>query len=178
MTNSLLLIDDDQEFATILQKQLQRHGYNVTLAHRVDTALAEIEKAHFSHAIVDLNLKIESGLRLIPIIKKKCPTAKIVVITGYASLSTSIDAIKLGASYYLAKPVDINDVISAFDQLPEIDSNQSIQSMPLNKDIQVKEWETIHETLKNCAFNISKTAQVLGMHRRTLQRKLKKRMIY
>ena len=172
-TKSLLLIDDDIEYASILSKQLTKHSFIVSITHSIEEAMSILNKDTFNYSIVDLNLKTSSGLKVIPLIKQKNPDAKIVMLTGYASINTSIDAIKLGATYYLSKPVDVTEIINSFDLMP---NDINLGTEPLI-DLKTKEMELILEILKENDFNITKTASKLGMHRRTLQRKLKKRFI-
>ena len=172
-TKSLLLIDDDIEYASILSKHLYKHSFTVSIAHSLDEAITILNSNIFNYSIVDLNLKSSSGLKVIPLIKQNNPNAKIVMLTGYASINTSIDAIKLGATYYLSKPVDVIDIINSFDLIP---NDINLGAEPL-LDLKAKEMELIIESLKENDFNITKTAAKLGMHRRTLQRKLKKRFI-
>ncbi|RAP36844.1 two-component system response regulator [Candidatus Marinamargulisbacteria bacterium SCGC AAA071-K20] len=174
MSKSFLLVDDDPDYLEILDKQLTRNGFMVVAVDDFSKAELAISSRSFSHAIVDLNLKNNSGLRLIPKIKEKNPEAKVVVLTGYASFNTSIDAIKLGASYYLAKPVGIQEILASFDKQPL--TGLEAEGATQTKDIKHQEWETIHQVLKENNFNISKTAEALGMHRRTLQRKIKKKL--
>lgn len=173
MNKSLLLIDDNSDYLEILDKQLTRNGFRVVAVDDFSKAELAISLYAFTHAIVDLNLKNNSGLCLIPKIKEKNPKSKIVVLTGYASFNTSIDAIKLGAMYYLAKPVGIQEILESFDKEPNTDLD--LANIHQTKDIKLQEWETIHQALKDNNFNISKTAESLGMYRRTLQRKIKKR---
>lgn len=173
ITKSLLLLDDDVEYASILSKHLSKYNFQVSVAHSVNDVISLIDNNSFNYSVIDLNLKTASGLKVIPLIKRKNPNAKIIMLTGYASISTSIDAIKLGATYYLSKPVDVIDIIDSFDLEPN-DINLGAET---SLDLKAKEMELIIETLKENDFNITKTATKLGMHRRTLQRKLKKRFI-
>ena len=120
----------------------------------------------------DLNIGGESGLKLIRPLLEASPGARILVLTGYASIATAVEAIKLGASHYLAKPSNTDDIIAAFartegDAAAPLDGRQS--------SIKTVEWEHIHQMLVDTDFNISEAARRLGMHRRTLARKLEKR---
>jgi two-component system response regulator RegA len=127
-----------------------------------------------THAVLDLRLPDGSGLDLIPLLREHHPQARVVVLSGYASIPTAIDAIKLGATYYLAKPVDADAVVRAFDggdNAPPSPAHAPAQPPSVRR----VEWEHIQRVLKDCEGNISAAARALRMHRRTLQRKLGKR---
>jgi len=168
---ALLLVDDDENFCQVLFKALQRRGFSVTVAHSTDAALAS-NPENFSHSIVDLNMPEESGLALIPRLIERQPDMAIVVLTGYASIQTAVEAIKLGARHYLTKPANADEIVAAL-QKQEGNSMMEISSrpMPYNR----LEWEHMQKVLGECGGNISEAARRLGMHRRTLQRKLQKR---
>lgn len=172
--NDLLIIDDDVAFATVLARSLTRRGYAVRHAANPDAALGEVAAAVPPHIILDLNLAGESGLRLLPLLLEKAPAARILVLTGYASIATAVEAIKLGARHYLAKPANTDDIEAAFDKA---EGDAEVELTERTTSIKTLEWERIHETLAETGFNISETARRLGMHRRTLARKLEKQRV-
>ena len=170
----LLLVDDDPAFGRVLATALGRRGFRVTLAASVAEARMLLPTLAVSHAVLDLRLPDGSGLDLIPLLRERDPHTRVVMLSGYASIPTAIDAIKLGATYYLAKPVDADAVVRAFD------SGHSPPSAPAPApaeppSVRRVEWEHIQRVLKDCDGNISAAARALRMHRRTLQRKLGKR---
>ncbi|BAZ93242.1 DNA-binding response regulator [Thiohalobacter sp. COW1] len=167
----LALIDDDEAFCVALGRALERNGFEVGCAHTPQDALRLVKKLAPTYAVVDLRLGEFSGL---PVVEKLCrhdPQMRIVVLTGYASIATAVEAIKLGAIQYLTKPTDPDDLIAAFAQR-EGDSAvmPAITPLPPRR----LEWEYIQRVLHEHDYNISATARALGMHRRTLQRKLQK----
>ncbi len=175
--NSILIIEDDEHYAELLSKKFLETGWQVTVVHNrqqyLDLALKDETPFFFSHCLLDLNLANQSGLPLIPKILDRFPACKIVVLTGFSSVQASIEAIKLGAVYLLSKPSRFQSILDAFDH----SVSTVLPSSTLSKgDIAKIEWEIIQKTLMENQFNISKTADQLGLHRRTLQRKLKKRI--
>lgn len=173
MTQELfLLIDDDVAFCAALQRALTRRGHHAETAHNMTAALAALQEKRFTRALVDLKLAGESGLMLIAELKSHDPHLEVVMLTGYASISTAVEAIKLGALNYLCKPVDADEVLAAFTT----DGRCTEVEVPQNPiSINRLEWEHIQKVLHENQGNISATARLLGMHRRTLQRKLQKR---
>ena len=163
---SLLLVDDDETFCEVMANALQRRGFAVTVAHDVD------EDDSPEYALVDLKMPGDSGLTLVRRLHDMEPATRIVVLTGYASISTAVEAIKLGATHYLAKPVDADDVVAAFSKC-EGDADTPVAPSPLSIDR--LEWEHIQRVFAEHDGNVSATARALNMHRRTLQRKLAKR---
>lgn len=170
--NTLLVIDDDKTFCSVLASVLAPQGFDIQLTHDSASALAAVESFDPEYILLDLNLAGESGLALIPKLLEVEPYVKIVVLTGYASIATAVEAIKLGAVHYLAKPVDMNDVIDAFNRT---EGNPDVPIQLQAPSLGRLEWEHIHTVLERNAGNISATARELGMHRRTLQRKLDKK---
>ena len=169
----LLLVDDDPVFGQVLATALGRRGFQVTLAASVAQARDRLPQLRASHAVLDLRLPDGSGLELVPLLRQRLPQVRIVVLSGYASIPTAIDAIKLGATYYLAKPVDADAVVRAFDAG---DAAPAIPPLPAEPpSVRRVEWEHIQRVLKDCGGNVSAAARALRMHRRTLQRKLGKR---
>ena len=170
---NLLLVDDDPILARVLARALAARGFAVRHAQSVDGCLEALAAGYVpDFALLDLNLCGQSGLRLIEPVLHANAQCEIVVLTGYASISTAVDAIKLGARQYLAKPVDVDTIAKALleEQDPDLESApDETLSVPR------LEWEHIQRVLQDNAGNISATARALKMHRRTLQRKLGKR---
>ena len=167
----LLLVDDDPTFCDAMRRALVRRGFRVALAHDVDAALAAMRIETPAYAIIDLRMPGNSGLTLIPRLRALSERMRIVVLTGYASVATAVEAIKLGATHYLAKPVDADAVVAAFGR-ESGDPQVAVAPRPLSVDR--LEWEHIQRVLGENNGNISATARSLKMHRRTLQRKLSK----
>ena len=168
---SLLLIDDDINFSAVLSRALHKRGFEVMVRHTAADALNAIETTPPEYAVVDLRLPDGSGLALVSGLKAADPHTNIVVLTGHASIATAVEAIKLGASYYLAKPVNANDIVAAFGRRSG-DDTVPIADKPLS--VERLEWEHINRVLTEHHDNISAAARALSMHRRTLQRKLRK----
>ncbi len=169
---SLLIVDDDHIFCDVLTKAMTKRGFSVTCAHDIEQALALASTSTPEYAIIDLKLANESGLVLVEKLKTLDPGTRIVMLTGYASIATAVEAIKLGATHYLAKPVDADEIMTAFERTTG-DTETPISANPLS--VGRLEWEYIHRILAENDNNISVTARILNMHRRTLQRKLAKR---
>ncbi len=170
---SLLLAEDDPLFCQVMGDALSKRGFNVQRAHSVDEAIGLIEKTVPEYAVVDLNMPGPSGLVLIKHLIAIDPHTKIIILTGFASITTAIEAIKLGAIHYLSKPADADEVIMAFSRGKQGDTDVKVATQPLS--VNRIEWEHIQKVLSDHNGNISATARALGMHRRTLQRKLQKR---
>ncbi|MGG7055368.1 response regulator transcription factor [Nitrosomonas sp. ANs5] len=171
---NLLIVEDDTVFCDVLAKAMSKRGFEVVCAHTIQTALQQAESLAPEYAIIDLKLADESGLSLVEKIKELDPGTRIVVLTGYASIATAVEAIKLGATHYLAKPVDADEIMTAFERTNG-DSDTPINAHPLS--VERLEWEYIHRILAENDNNISVTARLLNMHRRTLQRKLSKKPV-
>lgn len=171
---TLLIVEDDAAFARTLARSFERRGYRVAVA----AGPAEMEVALVDHqpdyAVVDLKLAQSSGLACVERLHAHDPATVIVVLTGYASIATAVQAIKLGATSYLAKPANTDDIERAFG-MTEATADVPIGARPTS--IKTVEWEHINEMLAKTGFNVSETARRLGMHRRTLARKLEKRRI-
>lgn len=172
-TPTILVIDDDPTFNGVLTRSLKRRGFNVLSAGTPEEALSAAQAHLPGWIVLDLNLGGHSGLALIPGLLAIDPTSRIVVLTGYASISTAVDAIKLGAMQYLTKPVEIEAILAAFGDTTPNPAALAVPDVPLSVDR--LEWEHIQRVLKEHEGNISATARALNMHRRTLQRKLGKR---
>ncbi|MFK7865059.1 MAG: response regulator transcription factor [Pseudohongiellaceae bacterium] len=175
---TILLVEDDEVFARVISRALNHRGYLVHHALAVEPAQALILEKRFDHAILDLNLDGHTSLPLIQTIKRANPLSRILILTGYASIATAVEAIKLGADNYLAKPADADEIIAALlekgaTELPANESDTSMEPMSVRR----LEWEHIQKVLMENEGNISETARQLKMHRRTLQRKLQKRPV-
>lgn len=169
---NLLLVDDDPTFCEVLSHALLKQRFRVRSAASIGEAEKLLQDFLPGYAIVDLRIGRESGLLLVKILIQQCPGIRIVMLTGYASVTTAVEAIKLGAVHYLTKPASVKDIVDAFGKT---DGNEV--ALPADTPLSVKrlEWEHIQKVLHENAGNISATARSLGMHRRTLQRKLQKR---
>ena len=168
---TILIVDDDATFCDVLSKSLSKRDFEVFAAHNVCDALVMAKESLPEYAVIDLKMPGDSGLTLISALLAIDPYTRIVVLTGYASISTAVEAIKLGAIHYLAKPVDTNEIIAAFDR------NEGNPQTPIEQNaipLKPLEWQHIKGTLERNGGNISATARELGLHRRTLQRKLDK----
>lgn len=168
---SLLLVDDDKIFCDVLARALKKRGYEVTLAHDAESALALAKNNPPEYAIIDLKMPGPSGLTLLEKLGELDSQTRIVVLTGYASVATAIEAIKLGAVHYLTKPVNADEILAA---LRRDENNADMQINPSPPSVNRMEWEHIQKVLTENHGNISATARILKMHRRTLQRKLGK----
>ncbi len=171
----LMIVEDDAAFARTLRRSFERRGYQVLHATSLE-GMNELLKEHSpGYAVVDLKLKGEaSGLACVQALHAHDADMLIVVLTGYASIATAVEAVKLGACHYLAKPSTTDDIEAAFERATG-DVDVEVTGRPTS--IKTLEWEHIHETLAATGFNISEAARRLGMHRRTLARKLEKQRI-
>lgn len=167
---TLLLVDDDVTFCAVLKPALVRRGYCVTVAHSVEEAVPLAQENPPEFAVVDLKMGGAPGLVLVKLLHELDPNTRIVILTGYASIITAVEGIKLGATQYLTKPANADQIVAAFSHAP--DSLTPISAQPTQID--KLEWEHIQQVLRENSNNISATARALNMHRRTLQRKLAK----
>lgn len=169
-----LVVDDDEAFVHVLTRALQRQGYSTISATDPEQALQQTAQHRVRRALVDLKIADASGLALIAQLKQRQPDLEIVMLTGYSSVATAVEAVKLGAVNYLCKPASVEEILQAFSQQqgnPDID-------IPVQRpSIDRLEWEHIQKVLSEHNGNVSATARALGMHRRTLQRKLNKRPV-
>ncbi len=168
-----LVIDDDENFNQILCRALKRQNKQTFSALNGADALAIVKKEPLDGVILDLNLADEQGIDLIKPLLNEQPALTIVVLTGYANLTTAVQAIKLGAWNYLAKPLDTLSILNAFKQ-----NQQAVKPSPEPLSLKQLEWEHLQRVLAENNGNITNTARQLGMYRRTLQRKLKKKNNY
>lgn len=170
-----LLIDDDQVLTSVLARALKRRGFNCMEAHDAEHALELCRTTSIDRVVLDLKLAESSGLQLIPRLLAIQPELKVVMLTGYSSIATAVEAIKLGAENYLPKPANVEDILLAFssETRPEVVAVDDLTPPSVDR----LEWEHIQRVLQEYDGNISATARALGMHRRTLQRKLNKRPV-
>ncbi|MDR2213388.1 MAG: response regulator transcription factor [Pseudomonadales bacterium] len=172
----ILILDDDATFVAILARALRRRGHRVSEALHVEAALTLARADAPQLAVVDLKIAQESGLDVLTPLLACEPAMRILILTGYSSIATAVAAIKLGAWDYACKPLDADEILRKLglgDAMPETDS--FVPEQPLS--VERLEWEHIQRVLTENAGNISATARSLGMHRRTLQRKLLKRPV-
>jgi two-component system response regulator RegA len=182
-----LVIDDDAVFSGTLARALTRRGYAVQVAHNTSTALALAARTAFAYVTLDLHLgpppeagstaAAESGLQLVGPLRQALPDARILVLTGYASIATAVAAVKQGADEYLAKPANVDSILTALMAGISEDAAEAALEEPVPLSVARLEWEHIQRVLNEHAGNISATARALNMHRRTLQRKLGKRPV-
>jgi two-component system, response regulator RegA len=171
----LLIVEDDAAFARTLSRSFERRGYAVRTAANLSDVIGLLSEWSPGYAVVDLKLQAgDSGLACVQALHAHDADMLIVVLTGYASIATAVEAIKLGACNYLAKPSNTDDIEAAFGRAVG-DATVELTQRPTS--IKTLEWERIHETLAETGFNISETARRLGMHRRTLARKLGKHRV-
>jgi two-component system response regulator RegA len=167
---NVLLVDDDVDFCQVLARTLRRRQLDVLLAHNGRDALRHAADS-CERIILDLNLGGENGLNLLPALREHFSDSRILVLTGYASIATAVESIKLGATQYLPKPASVDDILQAFAQA-EPDPDLPISPRPVS--VRRLGWEYIQRILLENNGNVSATARALGMHRRTLQRMLAK----
>lgn len=171
---TLLLVDDDLTFCRVLAKALEKRGFDVFTATEITSGLELADDHQPKYAVIDLRIGSESGLELVEKLHAQNPTLRMLMLTGYASIATAVEAIKLGAVHYLTKPASVDDILQAL-QREQGDTAVS----PAENPISVKrlEWEHLQKVLMEHDGNISAAARALNMHRRTLQRKLSKRPV-
>jgi two-component system response regulator RegA len=170
----LVIIEDDADLARTLKRSFERRGYEVQLAAGLEELPQLLTAFSPGYAVVDLKLAGASGLACVEALHSHNQAMFIVVLTGFASIATAVEAIKLGACHYLAKPSNTDDIEEAFGKAA---GNTEVELTQRPTSIKTLEWERIHEMLVETGFNISETARRLGMHRRTLARKLEKRRV-
>lgn len=177
MKPEFLILDDDEVFSATLARSLERRGLHATVAHTGEEAVRAAAATAFDFATIDLHLADDSGLQWIAPLRKALPRARLLVLTGYASIATTVQAIKLGADNYLAKPVNVDSILSALQF--NADEDQLLPAADALTPLTVDrlEWEHIQRVLAEHQGNISSTARALNMHRRTLQRKLAKKPV-
>ncbi|TVS16905.1 MAG: DNA-binding response regulator [Gammaproteobacteria bacterium] len=171
---SMLLVDDDPVFRDVLGAALRRRGFEVRVAADLVSARAVLDGFCPGRAIVDLKLPDGSGLELVAMLAGLEPSPRVLVLTGYASIATAVEAVKLGAANYLPKPATPEEILAALEQG---EPNPTLPVSPAPPSIDRLEWEHIQRVLADHDGNVSATARALNMHRRTLQRKLAKRPV-
>ena len=171
----LLIVEDDAAFARTLARSFERRDYAVRVAASLEQLVTQLQDFVPGYAVVDLKLQGEaSGLACVRALHAHDPDMLIVVLTGFASIATAVEAIKLGACHYLAKPSNTDDIEAAFGRA---EGTTEVELTNRSTSIKTLEWERIHEMLAETGFNISETARRLGMHRRTLACKLDKQQV-
>jgi two-component system response regulator RegA len=171
----MLVVDDDEVFRTRLVRALGSRGFDVRSAENAEQALVLAREDSPEYAVVDLRMPGESGLELVRGLKAIDPTTKVVVLTGFGSIATAIEAVRLGATDYLTKPANTDEILAAFER-----GNDPEKVAPIPENVPSlarAEWEHIHRVLTHCGGNVSQAARLLGIHRRSLQRKLSKRPV-
>ncbi len=171
---SVLVVDDDEVFCEVLADALVNRGYMAITAHNIKDGVVQAERHEPEYAVVDLRIGQESGLVLAEKLHALDENTRIVILTGYASVATAVEAIKLGAVHYLTKPADADEILAALHK-DEGDASIPLSDSPLT--VKRLEWEHLQKVLNECEGNISAAARKLRMHRRTLQRKLAKRPV-
>lgn len=179
----ILLVDDDTTFLNILEQSMRAQHHSVSAANNPDAAMQLCEQHTFSHAVFDLNIDGASGLNLLTRFLAQQTNCKVLILTGYASVATAVEAMRLGALDYLCKPASIQDIVQSL-QLNQTDLvEKTTRPAPIETEsfepmsVKRMEWEHIQKVLIENDGNISATAEALNMHRRTLQRKLQKRPV-
>jgi two-component system response regulator RegA len=170
LARTVLIVDDDEPFRSRLSRALRTRGYDVLEAATVAEALDRPSDESPELAIVDLRLPDGTGLDVVRGLKQLDESTAIVVLTGYGSIATALEAVRLGATNYLSKPVDADRILAAFDPVGAPPAEVPTETPSLAR----VEWEHINRVLTDCGGNISEAARVLGVHRRSLQRKLQK----
>jgi two-component system, response regulator RegA len=168
---SLLLVDDDAVYRERLAKAIASRGYDVRTAANAEEAVLLAEADSPELAVLDLRMPGDSGLELLRRLKAIDSTTRILMLTGYGSIATALEAVRLGAVHYLTKPADVDDILAAFDR-----ESASAETVDLaTPSLARVEWEHIQRVLNDCDGNLSEAARRLGMHRRSLQRKAARR---
>lgn len=175
MKPTFLVLDDDEVFSATLARSLGRRGFETTVAHTGEQALRAAALTAFDFVTIDLHLEKDSGLQWIVPLRRVLPDASMLVLTGYASIATTVQAIKLGADDYLAKPANVDSILSALKASSGNEGVIDSAGPPVPLTVDRLEWEHIQRVLAEHEGNISSTARALNMHRRTLQRKLGKK---
>lgn len=171
---TLLLIDDDQAFLDVLQRALQRRDHQVTKAATAADALRSAGSSRFDGIVLDLRIGEDNGLQCLETLRALQPDAAILLLTGYASIATAVEAVKRGADDYRPKPASIDEILLAL--FPDVEAPESV--LPITPVHPRRlEWEHLQRVLAEHQGNVSAAARALGLHRRTLQRKLNKRPV-
>jgi two-component system response regulator RegA len=174
---SILLVDDDERLRSRMARAFTARGYEAQEADGYDAAMAIAGLESTEYAVVDLRMPGKSGLEVVRELHRIDPATKVVVLTGYGSIATALEAIRLGATHYLTKPADVDEIIAAFERRPgegEPEDGKESEGEPETPSLARVEWEHIQRVLIDCGGNITKASERLGIHRRSLQRKLSK----
>ncbi|MCF6288184.1 MAG: response regulator transcription factor [Proteobacteria bacterium] len=174
MAKNILIVDDDELFCQVLSSALESRGFVTKQAYNFKQSQKTIQQWQADYAVVDLRIGQDSGLKVCQMLLQNQPGIHIVILTGFASIATAVEAIKLGVIQYLTKPTDVETILKALTQ-DEVNLNIEIPNKPL--PVKRLEWEHLQKILGENDGNISQTAKQLGMHRRTLQRKLNKKPV-
>lgn len=170
---SLLLVDDDRVLRERLARAFRERGFDVHTAADYEEGMRHARQESPEMAVVDLRMPGRSGLELVRELHELDPHTRILVLTGYGSIATAIEALRLGAANYLQKPADADDILAAFEkgESPPLSVTETDYVAP---SLARAEWEHINRVLADCGGNVSEAARRLGIHRRSLQRKLQK----
>ncbi len=171
---NLLLVDDDEIFCSVLKPAFEKRNFQVSVANDVNQGILLAEQTEPEYAVIDLRIGFDSGLEMVKTLISLDDNTQIVMLTGFASIATAVEAIKLGAIHYLTKPANADEIVNALYK-NEGDSSILINQNPLS--VKRLEWEHLQKVLMQHDGNISAAARALKMHRRTLQRKLDKRPV-
>jgi two-component system response regulator RegA len=171
---SVLVVDDDEVFRTRLARALRERGYEARTAAGGEEAVALAAHESPEFAIVDLRMPDLGGLEVVRRLKAIDPTTNIVVLTGYGSIATALEAVRLGATHYLTKPADVDDILAGFARRDAPPDEVAVLPPSEVPSLARAEWEHINRVLTDCQGNVSQAARLLGLHRRSLQRKLSK----
>lgn len=171
---SVLVVDDDVVFRERLARAFRERGFDARAAPDAETAVRWAEEDSPELAVVDLRMPDTSGLDVVRRLRSIDPATKVVVLTGYGSIATALEAVRLGATHYLTKPADLDDILAAFQRGEEAEAGVAPDIPTEAPSLARVEWEHINRVLVECGGNISKAAKTLGLHRRSLQRKLSK----
>jgi two-component system response regulator RegA len=174
---SILLVDDDERFRSRMARAFEERGYEAQQAEGYDGAIEIAEHESTEYAVIDLRMPGKSGLDVVRELHRIDPATKIVVLTGYGSIATALEAVRLGATHYLTKPADVDEVIASFDRggaQAAVEAPSAESDTQQTPSLARVEWEHIQRVLTDCGGNITKAAEKLGIHRRSLQRKLSK----
>lgn len=171
---SFLIVDDNECFADALEKSLQRLGFHVVTVKDLTSAKLIANETAFDMISIDLRLDKEDGLQLIQPLRQLCPHARILALTGYASIATAVEAIKLGANNYLSKPANVGMILKAMEDDASFKQSKNEFEKPALLSVRRHQWEYIQTVLAITKHNVSAAARMLSMHRRTLQRMISK----
>ncbi|MFI5184066.1 MAG: response regulator transcription factor [Vicinamibacteria bacterium] len=172
LARSVLVVEDDEVLRGRLARAFRERGYEAREAKDVADALDQARDETPEYVVVDLRMPGASGLEVVREIKALDPATVVVVLTGYGSIATAVEAVRLGAAHYLTKPADVDDIVAAFGRADGPEAVSAVE--PTVPSLARVEWEHINRVLTDCGGNVSKAARLLGIHRRSLQRKLTK----